>query len=380
MPKALVETRKILVVAGPGGVGKTTTSAALGVLGARMGRKTLVCTIDPAPRLADALGLPSLGAEPTSLSAAARADLGMGDKGGLWAARLDTTRAFNQLVEEQVPDDGMRRRIFGNPIYRQITSTLTGSQEYAATLALYDLHRRNEYDLIVLDTPPTTNALEFLDAPRRIGEAVSSPAIQWFARPPAGAGMFSLQRLRAGSALVLRQLGKLVGSQFLDDLGAFLVDFRVVLAGFLDRANAIETLLRTPEVAFLLVLAPEVPAVNEALFFRNRLHEARVALCGFIANRVLAAPGIVERDDLAARLSVLPSLAAMPRPAFDRATADLAATADYLQRAAESQERQIERLERASPDVPVTRIPLLSNEVSSLASLRTIVDHLAGVD
>ena len=187
---------------GPGGVGKTTTAAALGALAARLGRKTLVCTIDPAPRLADALG--DGRARPRAAAGPARGLPRAGDRRGgrgrLYAVRLDTARAFARLVEEQVADPEMRRRIFDNTIYRQITTTLTGSQEYAATLALYELARAGAYDLIVLDTPPTANALDFLDAPKRIAAAVSSPALSWFARPPGrrAAALLSFRRLRAG--------------------------------------------------------------------------------------------------------------------------------------------------------------------------------------
>src|SRR3954451_21964210 len=296
MIATLAATKRILVCAGPGGVGKTTTAAALGVLAARLGRRTLVTTIDPAPRLADALGVADLADAPRALPEATARTLGIDPQGPgqLCAARLDTARAFRRLVEDQVSDAEMRGRIFANPIYRQITSTLTGSQEYAATLALHELAQSSEYDLIVLDTPPTAHALDFLDAPRRIANAISSPALQWFARPPASSNLLSWQRLRAGPALVVRRLGKFVGSRFLDDLGAFLLDFRDVLSGFLERAQAVETLLRRSDVGFLLVLSPDVPAVSEALFFSSRLRAARIPLCGFIANRVLTPPGLIE--------------------------------------------------------------------------------------
>src|SRR6185295_10560839 len=204
MIRALVETKKILVCAGPGGVGKTTTAAAVGIIAARMGRRTLVSTIDPAPRLADALGLGNLSAEPRPLPEETARPLGIEAPGALFAARLDTARAFRRLVEDQVPQAEMRERIFANPIYRQITSTLTGSQEYAATLALHELERSGEYDLIVLDTPPTAHALDFLEAPKRIAAAISSPAVQWFARPPAsssflpGSGCAPDRRWRCG--------------------------------------------------------------------------------------------------------------------------------------------------------------------------------------
>ncbi len=376
MLNALAQTRRILVVAGPGGVGKTTSAAALGVLAARAGRKTLVCTIDPAPRLADALGVPALSADPQPLSAAANAALRIDGDGQLYAARLDTTRAFAHLVQQQVADPEMRRRIFDNPIYRQITTTLTGSQEYAATLALYDLHARGEYDLIVLDTPPTANALDFLDAPRRIAEAVASPAIRWFARSGEDTGLFSWRRVRAGGALALRRLGKFVGNQFLDDLGAFLADFHAVLGGFLDRARAIDTLLRQPEVAFLLVLAPEIPAVNEALYFRERLRAGGIALSGFIANRVLTAPGLHDADTLRARLGKLPQLAALSPAVLDRASDGLAFAARYLRDTAASHAQQLARLQHAAPDATVTRVPLFANEVSTLDSLRVVADQL----
>src|SRR5437867_2437768 len=213
MIRTLVEKKRILVCAGPGGVGKTTTAAAVGILAARLGRKTLVSTIDPAPRLADALGLGNLSSEPRPLPEETARPLGIEAPGALFAARLDTARAFRRLVEDQVSDAEMRERIFANPIYRQITSTLTGSQEYAATLALHELDRSGAYDLIVLDTPPTAHALDFLEAPRRLAGAISSPAVQWFSRPPASSSFLSWQRLRAGPALAVRRLGKFVGSR-----------------------------------------------------------------------------------------------------------------------------------------------------------------------
>jgi anion-transporting ArsA/GET3 family ATPase len=376
--KALVASRRVLISAGPGGVGKTTVAAALGVLAAQGGRRVLVATIDPAPRLADALGVPSLGPAPTALPDQAAQALGIGGGGRLDAARIDTALAFRRLVESQVADPEMRRRIFENAIYRQMTSTLTGSQEYAATLALFDFFQSGAYDVIVLDTPPTANALDFLDAPRRIADAVSSPAIKWFARPASG-GRFSLQRLRSAGALAIQRLGKLVGSQFLDDLGAFFADFQGVLGGFLERARAIETLLRRPEVSFLLVLAPELPAVNEALYFQERLQRAGLALDAFVANRVLPAPGLVDPADLEAHLFALPALGSWSPAERAAAAADLGTAAEYLARTAESQRRQLTRLHQRAPGVPVLEIPLLAHDVSSMAALRSLGEHLGGI-
>lgn len=378
MIPALAQTKRILVCAGPGGVGKTTTAAAVGIIAARLGRRTLVSTIDPAPRLADALGLGNLSSEPRALPEPIAQALGISGPGALFAARLDTARAFQRLVEAQVPQPEMRARIFSNPIYRQITSTLTGSQEYAATLALHELEQSGGYDLIVLDTPPTAHALDFLEAPRRIAAAISSPAVQWFARPPATSSFLSWQRLKAGPAIAVRRLGKFVGSRFLDDLGAFLLDFRDVLAGFLERAQSVESLLRRPEVGFLLVLSPDVPAVSEALYFSSKLRAAHIPLCGFIANRVLGIPGVTGEAALRARLAPLPGMADLPAATLDAAVEELARTAAYLHRLAIAQRREIERLAHDAPGIDIATVPLLTHDVSNVESLRRVADHLDG--
>jgi anion-transporting ArsA/GET3 family ATPase len=374
----LARQKKVLVCVGPGGVGKTTTAAALGALAARLGRKTLVCTIDPAPRLADALGVGTLGPDARAVPAAACRALGIDADDRYFAVRLDTARAFANLVEAQVPDAEMRRRIFANPIYREITTSLTGSQEYAATLALHELATHGAYDLIVLDTPPTANALDFLDAPKRIEAAVSSPALQWLMRPADAGGRFSLQRLRAGGALVLRRLGKFVGSQVLDDIGAFLVDFQVVLAGFIERAAEIDRLLRGPDVAFLLVLAPEVAAVDEAMYFHGRLRDAAIPLGGFVANRVHPAAGLADAGALAAALRARAELRDVP----DATIGDVAARLATLARGAEtlhaSERRELERLASSAPGIPVTEVPLLDHDADNLAELRTVGRWLEG--
>ncbi len=379
MIRALVEQKRIVVCVGPGGVGKTTTAAALGALGARLGRKTLVCTIDPAPRLADALGVAGLGPEPRPVPPEACLALGIPAASAtlLHAVRLDTAQAFARLVDEQVADPEMRRRIFENAIYRQITTSLTGSQEYAATLALYELARAGAYDLIVLDTPPTANALDFLDAPQRLAAAVSSPALSWFARPAEkGGGWLSLRRLRAGGALVLRRLAKLVGSRFLDDVAAFLVDFQQVLGGFLSRAQAVDALLRGPETAFLLVLVPAVAAVDEALYFHGRLREAGVPLQAFIANRVQPAPGITEAGALAAALRASPSFADLSDAALAGAVARLAPLATTFAALHEGERREIARLGERAPGTKITQVPLLDHDVDNLVELRVVGEAL----
>jgi anion-transporting ArsA/GET3 family ATPase len=379
MIEALVREKRILVCVGPGGAGKTTISAAIGALAARAGRRTLVATIDPAPRLADALGIAGLDGEPRAVPAAACRALGIDDGRAdrLFAVRLDTERTFARLVDGQVADPEMRRRIYDNTIYRQITTTLTGSQEYAATLALHDFAQDGAFDLVILDTPPTANALDFLDAPARIRAAVSSPAIKWFARPD-DRKRFSLQRLRAGGALVVRRLAKLVGSSFLDDLGAFLVDFQGVLGGFLNRADAIDRLLRGPDVAFLLVLAPAVAAVDEALYFHARLREAGIPLGAFVANRVQPAPGLDDAATIAGALRADPAFAGLAEATLVEAAARLAPVAQAFGALRESERRELGRLGARAPGIPITEIPLLDHDVDNLGELRAVGDALQG--
>jgi anion-transporting ArsA/GET3 family ATPase len=374
--KQRLATKKTLVCVGPGGVGKTTTAAALGVIGARSGLRTLVCTIDPAPRLADALGVANLGPTPTAISADTAAALGIASPNMLHAMRVDAATAFAHLVEEQVADPELRNHIFSNSLYRHVTTDLTGSQEYAATLALYELRRDGGYDLIVLDTPPTANALEFLETPERLAAAIASPALQWFARPDPHMSRFSLKRLGVGGAMIIRRAGKLMGSKFLDDLGAFLLDIREVLGGFLSRAREIEAVLKRPDVGFILVMTPETAAVNEALYFARRLREAGSPLCCYIANRTLQEPAPFTAALLREQIAALPAMAGVPAQELDGAALKLAELAQYLTKIAHAQKRELERLASESPGVEITTVPLLPHDVSSIDSLRAIADRL----
>jgi len=373
--RRLVLGKQILVCIGPGGVGKTTAAAALGVLAARNGRRVLVCTIDPAPRLADALGVPGLGPEPRSLTPETSRVLGIGAPGNLQAVRVDTGRAFARLVEEEVKDQALCARILANPLYRRMVEDLTGAHEYAATLVLFDLQRSHAYDLIVLDTPPTANALDFLATPRRLADAISSPVWQWLARRSAKRRLFSLQRLSVGGAL--RSVGKLVGSRFLDDLGAFLLDARDVLGAFLVRARDIDAMLRRPEIGFLLVLSPESAAINEALYLAGQLRSAGTPLAGFVANRVLAPPGLVEAKGIRAALATLPTLADVGAAQLDAAALQLANLGAYLAHITEQQQTELARLAAQAPGVPITRVPLLPHDVSNLESLKAVADCFA---
>ena len=374
--KNRLATKSTLVCVGPGGVGKTTTAAALGVIGARNGLRTLVCTIDPAPRLADALGVANLGPTPAAIGADTAAALGITSPHMLHAMRVDPATAFAHLVEDQVADPELRKHIFSNSLYRHVTTDLTGSQEYAATLALYELRRDGGYDLIVLDTPPTANALEFLETPERLAAAIASPAMQWFARSDPHMSRFSLKRLGVGGATIIRRAGKLMGSQFLDDLGAFLLDIREVLGGFLPRAREIESVLKRPDVGFILVMTPETASVNEALYFARRLRETGSPLCCYIANRTLQEPLPCPPGVLREQIAAMPGMQEQSAAVIDTAACKLEELAQYLTKIANAQKGELDRLSRESPGVEITTVPLLPHDVSSIDSLRAIADRL----
>src|SRR5262245_25855443 len=286
--------RRILVCVGSGGVGKTTTAAALAVAAARRGKRTLVLTIDPARRLANSLGLASLGHQVQQVDPALIRRGAPSDRGQLWAMMLDQKQAFDEVVARHAKDPDTVRRILANPVYAQISSSLSGAQEYAAMAKLHDFDRSGEWELIVVDTPPTSHALDFLDAPRKLSEAIDSPAIEWFRKLQGGSGSRWSVVGKTGT-YVIKRLAKFVGSKFIDDLGVFFTEFNDILGGFRQRAEETFALLRQPRVGFVLVASPEPMAVREALAFHRRLAEAAMPFVGFVVNKEIGRASCRER-------------------------------------------------------------------------------------
>jgi len=279
--------RRILVCVGSGGVGKTTTAAALALAAARRGKRTLVLTIDPARRLANSLGLASLGHQVQQVDPALVRRGAPSARGELWAMMLDQKQAFDEVVARHAKDPEAVRRILANPVYAQISGSLSGAQEYAAMAKLHDFDRTGEWDLIVVDTPPTAHALDFLDAPTKLSEAIDSPAVDWF-RKLRGGGGSGWSLVGKTGAYVLKRLAKFVGSKFIDDLGVFFTEFNDILGGFRQRAQETFALLRQDRVGFVLVASPEPMAVREALAFHERLVTAGMPFVGFVVNKVHA--------------------------------------------------------------------------------------------
>jgi len=274
--------KRVCICGGSGGVGKTTVAAAIAMGEAAAGRKVAVVTIDPARRLANSLGLEDLGNEPQlidpKLFAATDVDMG----GELWAMMLDPKRTFDEVIDRLAPDARTRDDVLGNRIYQQLSTAVAGSQEYTAMAKLYELDQGGDFDLLVLDTPPSRNALDFLDAPDRLTHFFEGRALQVFLRPTGFAGRI----VGRGTGMVFSVLKRVTGVDLLEDLSVFFRSISSLLDGFKERANAVGKLLADPETVFLLVTSPEREPVDEAIFFWRKLKAARMPFGGVIVNRV----------------------------------------------------------------------------------------------
>jgi anion-transporting ArsA/GET3 family ATPase len=394
--RPLVDARRILICVGSGGVGKTTTSATLALSAALTGKKVLALTIDPARRLADALGLRALGHDVQRVpdekldEVARRRGQSRTPGGALFALMLDQKRAFDELVERYARDPALQQRILKNAIYRQISASLAGSHEYAAMSKLYVLAKEGDWDLIVLDTPPTANALDFLEAPDRLSEAVDSPALQWFIKPYLReTGSFSLRLFGVGGAFVLRGISRFVGSQFLQQMAEFFVEFSEVTAGFRERAREVRALLRRPEVAFILVCSPEPLSVEEALYFHGRLSKAQMPLGGIVVNRVNAAGPDLGADVeklLADKLAARPELRGFLDDDRERLAADLGRTYSEQQVVAAADAAAIAMLREkirapgpgpGSAEPPICRVPMFEHDIYDAAGIALVSEYLA---
>jgi anion-transporting ArsA/GET3 family ATPase len=282
LPAALRDKR-ILVVGGAGGVGKTTVAAALALRAALDGRRVLVCTIDPSRRLATSLGLERLRDRPRALSLAG---LGPRPGGALMAMTLDTKRTFDALVERHMPGEEARRRVLENRFYKQVSSAMAGSHEYMAMEKLLELSSDPRFDLVVLDTPPTRHALDFLEAPDRLLGFLDTSVLRYFLKPYFVAGRLTLRVATRTGAMALRLADRFLGLQFLQDLSEFFLAFEGMYDGFKARAAEVKDLLRGPTAGFVVVAGPAPTAMDEALYLHRRLREGRMPFVCFVVNRV----------------------------------------------------------------------------------------------
>lgn len=353
--------KSIIICCGSGGVGKTTTAASIALGAARAGRKAIVLTIDPAKRLATALGLESLGDAPKRIPLP-------GASGSLDAMMLDTKRTFDRLIERHVADEGRRQAIFGNRLYQQMSSMIAGSQEYMATEKLYELHESGVYDLLVLDTPPTRHALDFLEAPRKMINMTSNSLLEWFIKPGlfvGQAGLIGLGVLRKSAEKILSVFDRIAGFAFLRELSEMLSLFTSLLGGFQKRAQSVYDLLRKDFVGFLLVTSPASVAVQDALFFHRQIDASGLPFLGFVVNRV--------HPENYWKASDLPS--DLPTSLRDKAFKQLAA----YEALAKRDRRSIEILKKTGgKKATCAEIPLFEKDVHDLEGLKKMYEGLVG--
>jgi anion-transporting ArsA/GET3 family ATPase len=370
---------RIIVCCGSGGVGKTTTAAAIGLRAAERGRQVCVLTVDPARRLAQSMGLTSLDNTPRLVD-------GVDEEAGgsLHAMMLDMKRTFDEIVEAH-SDPARAAQILANPFYQSLSSSFSGTQEYMAMEKLGQLRRSDEWDLIVVDTPPSRSALDFLDAPERLGRFLDGRLIKVLTAPVKASRPFG-RVLNAGLSVMTGALTKLLGGQVLRDAQTFIAAFDTMFGGFRERADATYRLLQAPGTSFMVIATPEPDALREASYFVERLAEERMPLAGLVLNRVHS-PGI-------SHLSAARSLAAAEtleaaHPGGDAnggspadSSAALTAAALRLHAARMSlglRERRVAgSFTSTHPAVPVSEVPALPEDVHDLAGLRRVGGSFIG--
>jgi anion-transporting ArsA/GET3 family ATPase len=352
----LLARKEICICAGSGGVGKTTTSAAIAAGMAARGKKVVVLTIDPAKRLAGSLGLPELGNEERLVPG----DFGDGE---LWAMMLDAKRTFDELIEWHAPDEETRDAVLGNRIYQELSNAVAGSQEYMAMEKLHELHQEGRYDLLVLDTPPTRNALEFLEAPKRLSGFIDSRSLQFFTMP----GRLGLRVLGRGTGVAFSVMQRATGIDLLQDLSEFFRSFGTMSAGFRERAERVNALLADSRTAFVLITSPAADAVDEAVFFHHRLLDSGLPFAGIVVNRMhpLAASDGAGSTDAVELLG-------------DDLGRKVARNLEDYRILAERDRESLERLNAALGRKPMICVPELDDDVHDLAGLQRMNEHLFG--
>jgi anion-transporting ArsA/GET3 family ATPase len=365
----LIDNRHVVVCCGTGGVGKTTTAATLAIEGARRGRDAVVVTIDPARRLANTLGLAQLSNTPHEIPRSLwRGAHDVAVHGRLHALMLDSKSTFDQLVEVYAADEEQVQRILGNRFYRNVAGSLSGTQEYMAMEKLYELHAAGTFELIVVDTPPTRHALDFLDAPRRLTRLLDNRIFRLLMAPT----RTTFRVTSAAAQAFVRTVARVVGREVIDDIIAFFRAFEGMEAGFRDRAHQVMTLLGAPETAFVLVTTPRRDAVEEGEYFAERLTDHGMAVDALIVNRVHPHYCDAAPDALRARAA---DLATRDGEAAVRLAAGFRNLAE-LEEIAERERRQLAGLEDRLGNAALVHVPELDNDVYDFDALHAVGRYL----
>ncbi len=379
--EALLAAKEIVVVCGSGGVGKTCTAAALATMAAAdLGAKVLVLTVDPARRLADAMGLGALGNTETRVSAAAFAEAGLEPRGELWAAMLDTKQSWDELIRRHAPDVRTRDAILANPLYRNVAGKFVHSHDYIAMERLYELHASGAYDLIVVDTPPTRHAIDFLEAPERMADFFSSRLLRWLLVP------YRSRLVNVASRPFYQIADRALGSAFLADIAEFFILFQSMYDGFVERARAVERVLEDRRTTFVVVTTLEASPAYEAGRFVEVLRAKRLHLGAVVLNRVLPVELLDHEATEAARVlsASADTLADTLSKALDDPLGPPEVVARVLGELGESYlnfqvvaKREAEqRAELALGAGVVATVPAFETDIFDLAGLARLADHL----
>jgi anion-transporting ArsA/GET3 family ATPase len=377
----LLTAKEIVVTCGAGGVGKTTTAAAAAAIAAaNLDCRVLALTVDPARRLANALGLEQFGNVEHRVPTDAYTAAGVSPRGELWAAMLDTKSSWDDLVRRHAPDTATRDAILANPLYRNITAKFVQSHDYIAMERLHEIHASGRYDLIVVDTPPTRHAIDFLDAPERMADFFSSRLLRWLIAP------YRSRLVTVASKPFYSVADRILGAQFLQDIAEFFILFQTMYDGFVERARAVTRTLEDRRTSFVVVTTLDPAPVREAEFFVDALAARRYHLGAFVCNRTLppyllsddgltAADAITARaDDLAAELAVGSAVRAGDRAALAGVLREVAENSRNYRVVAAREAEQFAEL--AVDRELVVTVPALEGDITSLAEVLAVGRHL----
>jgi anion-transporting ArsA/GET3 family ATPase len=374
----LLAAKEMIIVCGTGGVGKTTTAAALGALAAaRLGGRVLVLTVDPARRLATAMGIGDLSNDAVQVPLDVFAAAGVRPRGELWAAMLDTKASWDDLIRRHAPDAKVRDTVLANPLYQNITGRFVHSHDYIAMERLHDLHASGRYDLVIIDTPPSRNALDFLDAPARMAEFFGSRLLRWLTVP------YRSRLFTAASKPFYQVADRVLGSRFLQDIAEFFLLFQSMEAGFVARARQVEALLTDPRTSFCVVTTLETSPLVETRFFADALRERSLQLGAVIVNKVLPA-GLREhkaaaaatrlRRDAAACAAELEAMIEREQSAIEGVLVESADRFDDVAVVAKREAERLAELRGLAPTMAI--VPALDTDIHDLEGLLTLGSYL----